>query len=213
MAKKKTDNTICGKTPEAIRSAYFGGKLNVLLAEIMGASKPSDAEIKRLGEELVALRLEEADTADKIRQDFKGVIPGTEPKPPTVEELQSGVSDAEWREKADKATAYIETKMDEVRQKVASKEKLAGSYWLDTAAIILSYKGLLDRDRVFKDQLFRARLTALIEQHGISRKEAEEYAKLTPEYAAYKNATLLDERIIEFINLAKKKDAEQARPY
>ncbi len=204
---------ICGMTEARVREAYFDGKLPVLFASIMSGARPSDADIKKLGATLESFRQEEVAFAEKLREDYKGAIPGAEPKPPSVGELYAGTSDKEWRENADKAMAYIDNILDEIRHRVAKKEKFEAHFWLDKAAIVLSYKGLLDRDRVYKDQLYRARMTEIIDTYSISRKEAEERARITPEYAEYKNATLLDERIIEFVNLCKKKDAENSRPY
>lgn len=211
--KKKGGGSICGASPEKIRKAYFGGKLSELFAEIMATGNVKEADVHELGAALERLKSEEGDFASQLREVYTGPIPGQEPKPPSVDELTEGVSDEEWREKADKAIAFVEATMAQVRDGIANKRKFEPSFWLDSATLINSYQGILDRDRVFRDQLYRARMTEIIDTYGVSRKEAEERARLTKEYADYKNAVLLRERCDEFINLCKKKDAEGSRPY
>jgi hypothetical protein len=63
----------------------------------------------------------------------------------------------------------------------------------------------LDVYRVWKDQLYRAKLVQFMDSYGISRAQAEERAKLTQEYRDYKKAVLFRELVDEFIMLCKKK--------
>lgn len=63
----------------------------------------------------------------------------------------------------------------------------------------------LDVYRVWKDQLYRAKLVYFMDTYGISRAQAEERAKITQEYRDYKKAVLFRDLVEEFIMLCKKK--------
>lgn len=217
MTKKKpvaAGKTICGIDLTEIRRSYFGGKLKDLFSKVQSETVWSETDVQELGNELERLRGEESKFVGNIRTGFSGALEGLdgENKPPTVDDLMEGVSDKDWREKADKAMSYVNDTLNKVREGIVNKTRFDPAFWLDQAQVFLSLLEILDRDRVFRDQLYRAKMTRIIDEFGVSRKEAEERAKLTPEYAEYKNATLLRERIDETINVFKKKDAEN-KPY
>lgn len=203
---KKTEKLICGKTEKEIRKAFFKNEIGKLIADIQTEKDVSKKNIKELNEYLLVLKDSNDNLVDEAVELFGGKIVGVENenKPPTVAELNAGISDVEWREKADVAIKYVQETMDSVRHKIAKKKTMRQDFWLDTATVILSYEELIDKDRVFKDQIYRAKMTEILDEHQISRKEAEERAKITKEYSDYKNAILLRDRIDEFINLAKK---------
>ena len=210
MVKKaeEKENLICGKTEKEIRKAFFKNKLGEFMAEIQIDKSLDPKELNKLNNYLLVIQDENNDIVEEALKLFGGNVVGveTENKPPTVEELRSGESDKDWREKADKAIKYVQYVLDKIREKRIAGKRIEEKYWLDESLTVLSYEDLIDKDRVFKDQLYRARLTEIVDQYNISRKEAEERAKLTKEYSDYKNALLLKERIAEFIYLCKKKD-------
>ena len=210
MVKKaeEKENLICGKTEKEIRKAFFKNKLGEFMAEIQIDKSLDPKELNKLNNYLLVIQDENNDIVEEALKLFGGNVVGveTENKPPTVEELRSGESDKDWREKADKAIKYVQYVLDKIREKRIAGKRIEEKYWLDESLTVLSYEDLIDKDRVFKDQLYRARLTEIVDQYNISRKEAEERAKLTKEYSDYKNALLLKERIVEFIYLCKKKD-------
>lgn len=197
---------ICGKTEEEIRKAFFKNEIGKLIADIQTEKDVKKKDIKELNEYLLVLKDNNDNLVDEAVELFGGKIVGVENenKPPTVAELKAGVSDQEWREKADVAIEYVSKTMTSVRKLIAEKRTMRQDFWLDTATVILSYEELIDKDRVFKDQVYRAKMTEILDEHQISRKEAEERARITKEYSDYKNAILLRDRIDEFINLAKK---------
>ena len=203
-----TKETICGMTESEIRKDYFAGKLKDLICKIQAKQKYDEKDIGEFGLFLEYLRTEEIDFTMELGKTYKGKI-ADDNKPPTVEELNEGISDKGWREKADQATEYIDKSLTGLRHLIAEKKNLPGTFWLDKATTFLTYLEVIDKDRIFKDQLYRARMTNIIDKYGVSRKEAEERAKLTKEYSDYKNSILLRERIDEFINLCKKKDADR----
>jgi len=208
-AEEKKEKKICGKTIRKIRRAFFKNELGKLLAEIQIDKDIEKEDLEELNDYLGTLKSRNDEIIDEATRLFGGEIVGVklDAKPPTVEELRGGASDKEWREKADKVRIYIQKEMDNARMNIKNKKKMPGTYWLDIAVNFLSYQYLIDRDLAYKDMLYRARMTEIIDKYHISRKEAEERAKLTTEYADYKEVKYLKERISEFIMLCKKYDA------
>jgi len=76
--------------------------------------------------------------------------------------------------------------------------------WLNAALEITTLLQMIDQDRVYKDQIYREKMTTIIDGYSVSRAEAEERAKLTKEYRDYKNATLFRDNLENFIMLCKK---------
>ncbi len=217
--KKMTDpeeHLICGKTDKEIRTAFFKHKVNDLLSEIqIETPNVSVSDLQELYAYMEMLQDQNSEIVKEALDLFGGEIVGSEmrEKPPTVDDLKKGVSDKEWRAKADAAISYIQSTMDSVRRdlfpKAGEKPKHhPHDFWMNTVLTFISYEDLIDRDRVFKDQCYRARMTEIIDDCGISRKEAEERAKLTEEYSAYKNAVLFKDRMNEWIFAAKKKSEQ-----
>jgi len=212
MPAKKTkveikERVICGQPEGVIRKAYFENNLNVLLNQIQASGKYDEGDVEQLGLYLESLRTEGKDVIDKILKVFGGklVDNGT---PPSVEELRAGASDAEWRVKADQAIAYIEETLTKIRGNIAEKKTFASRFWGDTAMIFISMEELIDKDLVYKRQLYKARLTQIIDDHGVSRKEAEERAELTKEYFDYKSIDKLSNRLKEIYTFARRRDDE-----
>lgn len=216
MSKKPTEKiskeeSLCGFSKEYIRKKFFDRELGKLLNEIQANQKVGDKELNELIAFLSTLRDEDKTILEKMMAVFPDakLVDDSEVKPPSVEELMGGVSDKEWRQKADMAMDFITKTLDQLRQAVANKNKIPANYWLDTAIVFLSYQEILERDRVYKTQQYYARLTNIIDESGCSRLEAENRSKLTKEYADYKYITLLLERIDKFDMLCKKKDNDQ----
>jgi hypothetical protein len=206
MSEKK-EKTICGKTKGEIREAYFKNKVKDLLLEIQGAKEWPEKDIKILGLELESLRTGDKKFINEVCEVFGGKLLEGEAKPPTLEELQAGISNKEWREKADMAAKYIKEILDDTRIKIAdktpNKKPLPQSFWLDTSTIFLSYLDLIDKDIIYKNQKYHAKIIQIMTDHELTRKASEDFAKTTVEYSEYKNVEKLKERILEFINLAK----------
>ena len=215
MPKKPTDdkNLICGMTPEYIRKKFFNREIGQLLTEIQSENKIEEADLDRLISFMTELKGEDKSVVDKIMLAFPDakIVDDSEVKPQSVEELMKGVSDKEWRTKADQAIIFITNTLEKIRHAVANKQKIADNFWLDTAVVFLSYQEILEKDRVYKTQKYYARITDIIDTIGCSRLEAENRAKLTPDYADYKYITLLLERMDKFDMLAKKKDNENKK--
>lgn len=217
MAKKATtkskkstkieEKIYCGQTEGVIRKAYFENNLTVLLNQIQASGKYGADEIEQLGLYLESLRNENSSMVDNLLKVFGGKLVDSG-KPPTVEELRDGADDSKWREKADQAIVYIEDTLNTIRDGIAKGGKFAPGYWSNTAMTFLSMQDLLDKDLVYKRQLYKARLTNIIDEFGTSRKEAEERAELTKEYFDYKSLDKLANRLEEFYTFARRRDDE-----
>lgn len=196
---------ICGKTEGLIRKAYFDKKLPQLLDEIQAESKFDEGEIEKLGFYLETLKEENVDFVKKITDTFGGKVIDTS-TPPSVDELRAGMSDSEWRDKADKAINYIEVTLDGIRNNIKTKKRFEANFWGDTSLVFISMQDVLEKDLIFKRQLYKAKLTRIIDDHGVSRKEAEERAELTPEFFKYKTLSKLSKRLEEFYTFARRRD-------
>lgn len=202
------ENLICGLKPEYIRKKFFSREISALLTEIQSSQELGEKDLQGLIAFMTTLQNEDKSVIDKVMAAFPGskIIDDSEIKPPSVDELMNGVSDDEWREKADKAIEFIGKTLDNLRLDISDKKKIPDSYWLDTAIIFISYQDILERDRIYKTQQYFAKLTNIIDDCGCSRLEAENRSKLTKEYSDYKYITLLLERMDKFDQLMKKKD-------
>ncbi len=205
--EKLIEKVICGKTEGIIRKAYLAMKLPQLLDEIQSSEKSDKSEIENLGVYLAELKNENKSFVEKIQEMFGGEIIKDE-TPPSVEELRKGMSDEEWREKADKAILFIGNTLDKIRENIAEKKSFPASFWSDTAMIFISMTSVLEKDLIFKRQLYKAKLTTIIDDFGVSRKEAEERAELTKEYFDYKSLDKLSKRLEEFYTFARRRDDE-----
>lgn len=210
VKKPKDEAIICGKSESEIRKAYFKKTLPELLNDIQAEGDYSQDEIMELGNYLQVLKDSEGEAIENICKVFDGEII-EDKRPPSVDELSQGMSDKEWREKADQAIAYIQGTLDAVRKKVARKEKFDRNFWSDTALTFISYQEIIEKDLIYKEQLYRARLTRIIDDNGVSRREAEERARLTQEYFDYKAMDNLAKRLEEFYTFARRKDDDSNR--
>jgi len=203
MNGKKTDKVlICGLDPDDIRKAYHSGKIGELLDGMMSVNNPSLSELNNLEEYLITLKKER----EAVIQQFKGYEETS--GAPSVDELM-GLTE----EKKLKRTQWIAEKKKEIAR---AKEIVAKAYtagkgrkateadWLDMAMELATLQFSLDQYRVVADQMFRAKLTRIIDNFDVSRAEAEERAKLTQEYREYKEAVLFRDMVEEVIKIMKK---------
>ncbi len=200
-------NKICGLTEEQIRKYFFAKKIEEMIATILKESKPEESELERLMKFLEQLEIEQKELSNKL----SNVISAGKPKEINLAELVKKRDPDEfkkWQEDVKKAHAYVNQVMKIVAENTFSKIPIPQTTYIDYGMQIAGLMKLLDEDRVYKDQAYRTRLTEIKDQHGYTRAEAEEYAKLTPEYTEYKLAVLMKSNLEEFINLCKKRSAE-----
>jgi len=206
-AKEKLIETICGTDIEKIRKAYFDKKLPELFNEIQATKEWPEGEVKKLGVFLELLRVGESDFVSKILVEFKGkIVEDGLAKPPTVDELRAGMVDTDWREKADKAIVFIESVFETIRTGIAGNKKFEADFWNKQALTFISMQDIINKDLVFKDQLYRARLTKILDSTGCSRAEAEERARMTKEYFDKEVSSRNVKRMEEFYTFARRRD-------
>lgn len=208
MSSKNTKNKpskICGKTQEQIRKAYFGGKLKEITEQMLALGEVTEESVKELTAFLEILEAEKAEMQKRVSAKFSLSI--DEIQPPSVEDLQSKVDPerfAKWRERIEADVNYTRRLIYEI-QMAAREKRIDLSLLPDVIVEITCLMLSLDQDMVFKDQLYRAQLTQLIDKFHISRAEASERAKITKEFKDYELARLLREAIPEFLMSCKKK--------
>ena len=198
---------ILGIKKSKIRKAYFSKDLKSVLNEIQSSEEMTGNKMKELDEYLSSIKEEDSKYSKKLAEMFGGDYVENK-KLPSVEELQGDVSKLsdEWASKQEQAEIWINNQWEKIKQSQTGEAKIASNFWLDLSTNLIILQGTLDKIRVFYDQQYRARLTLIKEDYGITRKEAEEYAKLTSEYRDYKNAILQRERIEEMIVNARRHD-------
>lgn len=207
--KVKESITICGTTVDKIRKAYFENKLTELLDGIQAQAQHSESEINKLADYLNGLKKESSKVFSIVKEKIGEFDLDTQGKPPTVEELMQGASDEEWREKANSAEKFITDTLDKVRDNIRTKTPFEYNYWFNISVVFLSLEDIITRDVLYKEQLYRARLTNIIDKNNISRKEAEERASMTNEFFEYKRVKRLIERLEEFYTFARRGDDKQ----
>lgn len=200
--------TICGQTYEAIRRAYFGNNIEKLLDTIQAEESYGDGDFSALTAFLESLESEKKERSKQLSR--FGVA--AEKQPPTVDELKRKDVDPEkikeWRLSVDADIVKVK-KIIQMFSHSADKGSLNVNELQNAILVLAGLQHSIDEDRVYKDQLYRMRLTTIIDEYGVSRKEAEERAKITQEYTDYKLAVLFTENVHEFIMSAKKKIGNQ----
>lgn len=186
-----------------LRTAYFKGKLNKALDEIVADNALSEEDVREIDQYLSTLQ-EEKKKNDVIAKRYDGSI-----DPPETESLLR-LSDEDraalnkWLENTKETITEIKNIMNGVRTSIKKGNKPKRDEWLDYGLSVITLMFSLDQYEIVYNQLYRAELTRLIDDFGISRAEAQERAKLTPEYREYKKAQRLREAVLEFEMMCKK---------
>lgn len=197
------DELICKKTTQEIREAFFKGKLSKLLDEIQSEGSITEEDGKKLDAYLEMLQAEKEESRVKIDR-FEGAT-----KPPDADSLLRITEEEKeklkkWISESEKTMDTIKKIMAEVRNAIVNNNKLKRGEWLDYGMSVITLMFSVDQFEIVHEQLYRAELTRIIDNHRVSRAEAEERAKLTKEYRQYKLAQRLKENILIFEMSCKK---------
>jgi len=84
----------------------------------------------------------------------------------------------QWLINSQSVIARAKDIMFKLREKVKQNVNINSNVWLECGLEIISLLSVIDQDRVYKDQLYRERLTRIIDTYGVSRAEAAERANL-----------------------------------
>ncbi|MEK7578397.1 MAG: hypothetical protein AAB456_01595 [Patescibacteria group bacterium] len=198
----KTAYTILGLSPEEWRKAFYGGRISETIDAVAAQDAPSAAELTKLNEYLSTLKNEREGLKkglEKYRQTDRVNLPS--PTELMAIDKNKAAEIKEWEK--NRETDYHRARQIFESAKQA-KPNTHREQWINWAMELATLQYHLDMYRVWKDQQYRARLVNIIDDFGASRAEAEERAKLTPEYRDYKNAVLFRELTEEVIMLCKK---------
>lgn len=196
-------NKICGQTKEAIRRAYFSNSLDKLLDIIQAEENHTDSDFEALSAYLESLEGEKKKRAEQLSR--FGLA--SQKEPPTVQELKRETDPQKikrWRVEVEADLARAK-KIIQTFSHAADKSAVDVGELQNSILVVAGLQSSIDQDRVYKDQLYRAKLTTIIDKYNVSRKEAEERAKITQEYRDYKLAVLFTENVKDFIMSAKKR--------
>ena len=190
---------ICNIEKKEIRKAYFDGKLKKLMNTIQAGGESSKEDIEKLGKYLEELEKGDKSFTDKLLSVFNGKFINDE-KLPSVEELQGEVVNLseEWKTKQGLAEDWLNKQYDIIKR-IQSGEKEPKNFWGDLSINIIMMQTTLDKIRVYFDQQYHARIIKMMDEFETTRKEAEDRAKLTPQYTEYKNSILLRDRLEQLI--------------
>lgn len=211
--EKKQADTIFGIEKDKIRKAYFTGKLDVILKEIQEKNEVTTENSSELIAFLGALKNQDKDLFEMVKAQVGSEMIGEEEviKSPSLDMFDHKMTPEEieefnaWRKNADRAIKFVNDLMSRISKDIFEKVQIRKDDFIDYGIEISGLMKYIDEDRIYKDQIFRRELTRIKDEYGCSRKEAEEYAKLTKEYKDYKFATLFRENLDGFIMLLKKK--------
>ncbi len=195
---------ICGRTKEEIRKAFFTGKLTKLLDDIKSENeKISEAELSKLEKFLDKLNDEKIEN-QKVANRYNGNI--ETPDADTLLRMtpEQNQKLKEWIASCKSTMDTIKEIMAGARTAVMAHNNIKRNDWLDYGLKVITLMFSVDQYEIVHEQLYRAELTRIIDTFAVSRAEAEERARLTPEYREYKIAQRLKENILEFEMMAKK---------
>lgn len=110
----------------------------------------------------------------------------------------------EWLVGAKKTIDFVQSTINATNDLIRQHKSMTRDQWLDLGMSIITLMTAVDNYEIINEQLYRANLTNIIDTYGTTRKEAEERAKLTPEYREYKKSRRLKENMERYEMMCKK---------
>lgn len=200
------NETICGYAPEEIKKYFFKGKLSQLINDMQAEGKLNNAaEARTLKAYLGTLKLQNTLVVNEMKEGFSDEM-GFETviAPPSVDELvgEDKTLDS-WIADKDKVLADVRSKMKLMRDKMTSKD-FDIKELQDLAFELSFWRNWIVQDTIYKRQLWKQKLTRLIDDYEISRREAEDRSELTKEYRDYILAFEFQKSVEDLIVSARK---------
>lgn len=213
MAKKQqaTGTFILGKSMDDIREAYFNGKVDKLCADILAAGTVAPEGLQELTKALEGMKAEE----DALRASLTAkmgptLFPGVDSKPPTIGQLKRNMSDeeleayAKWCSERDYCVRETRKIIKETAKSAMTVPKLDTAKLMNGAHAITGFLLYLTEDKNEKKTRLAERIINIIDEYGVSRREAQDRAEVTQEYLDYENAKDLELVANAFVMNAKK---------
>jgi len=204
------NETICGYTPEEIKKYFFKGKLQQLISDMQSEGKLNDVVgAKALKVFLGTLKKQNEEVVAEVKDGFSEEMGfETAIAPPSVDELvgEDKTLDS-WIADKDKVLADVRSKMKLMRDKMTSKD-FDIKELQDLAFELSFWRNWIVQDTIYKRQLWKQKLTCLIDDYEISRREAEDRSELTKEYRDYVLASEFQKTVEDLIVSARKGYAE-----
>lgn len=186
-----------------LRKAYHSASLDKWLNEFLAAGEMNEEASKEI---YAFLEVLEAEKNETLAQFTIFNVKESVNLPGVSELMDLTGSQKQALEKWGEAREADYQKAKEIFTQARKNElRINTNQYLNWGFELAGIQFDLDLYRVWKDQLYHARLVDIMDSHGISRSEAEERAKLTPEYRDYKKAVLFRELVEEVIMLCKKR--------
>ncbi len=199
-------NTICGFTLAEIKKAFYKGKLSQLIADMQASGGlNSVVEAKALKVYLGTLKEQGEEIIEEMKDGFAQEM-GYEisMNPPSVDELVGEDKTLEkWITDKEEVLRDVRAKMKAMRTKLGGKD-FDIKELQDLAFELAFWRNWIVQDTIYKRQLWKRRLTCLIDDYAISRREAEDRAELTKEFRDFKLAEEFQKTIEDLIVSARK---------
>ncbi len=199
------EDKICGCTLAEIKKAYFKGKLSQLINDLQAEGKLSNvAEAKALKVYLGTLKTQNEEVVKEIARGFESEFGIAEIKPPSVDELVGKDETLEkWIKDKEEVLSDVRAKMKVMRSRLSDKD-FDIKELQDLAFELSFWRNWIVQDAVYRRQLWKQKLTRLIDDYEISRREAEDRSELTKEYRDYKLAEEFQKIVEDLIISARK---------
>ena len=194
---------VLGYAKEQIREAYFKGKLNQLLADIQANQDVTAEGLAELEKILEEYQGQNKVVRTELAKKFSAEM-GEEVKPPSVDELTGDDTDlTKWIADKDKVLEDVRGKMKAMRTRLAQPD-FDIKELQDLAFELAFWRNWIVQDTIYKRQLWKQKLTRLIDDYEISRREAEDRSELTKEYRDYVMASEFQKSVEDLIISARK---------
>ncbi len=199
------EEKICGYTPEEIKKYFFKGKLQQLISDMQAEGKMNNAaEARILKTFLGTLKIQNEEVVAEIKDGFASELGMDDIKPPSVDELVGeDVTLEKWIKEKEDVLTDVRGKMKAMRTKLGNKD-FDIKELQDLAFELSFWRNWIVQDTIYKRQLWKQKLTRLIDDFDISRREAEDRAELTKEFRDFKLAEEFQKTIEDLIISARK---------
>lgn len=194
------------KDRENIRKHYYQGKVSEYMDKRCAKGEITEEEAKSIFSYLEELE-KERKKLQSISKKFDLIGQVDLPSVQEIMSIDGGKHKKilEWEEEMKKKYTEVQKMFQEIK-KVDNSSNV--DKYLDWGFELTRQQYFLDNYRVWKDQLYRAKIVEFIDLYKCSRAEAEERAKLSEEYRDYKKAVLHRDLVEEVIMLCKKKHSK-----